>query len=626
MENSRIIAIAFVFYPRKVEYIKDGWDYDTIYSQSVELALLLGDRYEFSTSEIAVLQMFFANRISKYLKDNTEAPGLYVHQELSQELVNILGPQYTVATSDDKIRFYLRCTYFINDGEIHAIIHINNKDIIKLDKSEKLAELPRFNSIIDVSLADLDSCFYEYDQSLINSYIYIVVNNKGLYGLYTESLQCIIPCKFSKISICRRRLYADSHLIKKITYDKDLLDLYIQYDWVDSNNNLTLLWLKDKVGCITPEGIIIPCEYDSIELLTHNYTKNVIPDDIIESDEDKTEEADIDIDKYYILVSKSNKYGVYSTNCQRIIIPTICDSIERTDRWFNGIITTFIVTQNGNKGVINELGDVLVPCIYKYIFLSLGCSNCIIAYISDDECILYRNGKQISRKYQNIRDFHKGIAMVNMGGHYVQSTTNNHQTFKGGKWGLINEYGKVILLCNKYTSMCYIQKENKYLVGQKVNGGTNKYYLLNEQGTMVYDYSSFEEVKLDGDILIVKKDGRYGLSSYWGNLITECQYDEINNFSAGYARVRIDSKYGYIDQKGIIKSPLTSKYLPQYYQEILEKELQALFDDDRLAAYEEYRENQRDMEESAFYALTDGQYGEYNNGVDWDSLMDSLGY
>jgi len=42
--------------------------------------------------------------------------------------------------------------------------------------------------------------------------------------------------------------------------------------------------------------------------------------------------------------------------------------------------------------------------------------------------------------------------------------------------------------------------------------------------------------------------------------------------------------------------------------------------------YSDYREEQKQLEEDTFYALTGGQYGDYHSGIDMDSLMDGLGY
>lgn len=40
----------------------------------------------------------------------------------------------------------------------------------------------------------------------------------------------------------------------------------------------------------------------------------------------------------------------------------------------------------------------------------------------------------------------------------------------------------------------------------------------------------------------------------------------------------------------------------------------------------DYRQEQRQLEEDTFYALTGGQYGDYHAEVNMDDLMDGLGY
>lgn len=40
----------------------------------------------------------------------------------------------------------------------------------------------------------------------------------------------------------------------------------------------------------------------------------------------------------------------------------------------------------------------------------------------------------------------------------------------------------------------------------------------------------------------------------------------------------------------------------------------------------DYRQEQRQLKEDTFYALTDGQCGDFHDGIDMDDLMDGLGY
>ena len=48
----------------------------------------------------------------------------------------------------------------------------------------------------------------------------------------------------------------------------------------------------------------------------------------------------------------------------------------------------------------------------------------------------------------------------------------------------------------------------------------------------------------------VKKDGKWGYINTKGEQIVECKFDYAHNFHEGFARVKKDGKYGYINTKG----------------------------------------------------------------------------
>ena len=81
------------------------------------------------------------------------------------------------------------------------------------------------------------------------------------------------------------------------------------------------------------------------------------------------------------------------------------------------------------------------------------------------------------------------------------------------------------------------------------------------------------------------------------------------------ARVKINNHYGYIDNLGRIVLPIVYSSLASSYNEYLQDQ-----------EYQAWREEQIEMERDSFYAMTEGNYGEYEGGTSWDSLTDSLGY
>ena len=49
---------------------------------------------------------------------------------------------------------------------------------------------------------------------------------------------------------------------------------------------------------------------------------------------------------------------------------------------------------------------------------------------------------------------------------------------------------------------------------------------------------------------LVKKDGKWGYINTKGEQIIECKFDDARDFSEGFAAVKKDGKWGYINTKG----------------------------------------------------------------------------
>lgn len=62
------------------------------------------------------------------------------------------------------------------------------------------------------------------------------------------------------------------------------------------------------------------------------------------------------------------------------------------------------------------------------------------------------------------------------------------------------------------------------------------------------------------EVLVVGKDGKYGVFDYSGKKLTPLKYQSIWNFYSGYARVYVDGKSGFIDKEG-------NEVIPCIYEE-----------------------------------------------------------
>jgi hypothetical protein len=79
----------------------------------------------------------------------------------------------------------------------------------------------------------------------------------------------------------------------------------------------------------------------------------------------------------------------------------------------------------------------------------------------------------------------------------------------------------------------------------------NLYNIINEQGDTIFDVG-FTNIYRDNDtkLLVVEKNGKFGLLDTKGETLVDLIYDYLAPFYDGLAVVKKDGKYGYINPKG----------------------------------------------------------------------------
>lgn len=767
------VAVAFRIWFTE-EYKKSGMDRWVETTQHYIPRILFSQKCQFTAKDIDILDSFCRDTTDVYFESNKGnfdvwgKTSYYFIPELSQRLVEMLGiDKYRVATVDDELQYT-------------NYSHCKNSDISSEWYYVNIAKYPR------ITVAKCRN----------NDYFYIAMTPSYKYGLYTSKGEAVLPCKYDWIY--HNNEYSDSvevngHTVSNLTPDSERLQLLNMYDWVEyGDNNIKYTELENKYGLIFPNGIVIKCEYDKIELngdifILHKgnkqgvlsiYGEYIIPtkyDSIyelnncafrIESENkvgviNKQGELIVPIEFDDIIQScdgtlrvyNSNKMGIMNeygrfiipikyTNIFKIndsayivrtengegvvdilgdnIIPAIYENIEVNEMLIGRPV--YKVSLNNKVGVFDNDGTTIVPCEYENV-LSCNSTQCVIACITERENVLYCNGRQVSRIYQKINNFNEGVAAINMGGYW--KTDYNRTYFTGGKWGLINESGKVIMLCNMFRKLFYIGN-GRYIAMDYNIYNKRVYQVIDKQGHFIKDIKfdvDVDDIQISGlrDIFIVVSNnryglyssdgvtllschydkiniinipnrtedetqsnivlgvynnkyglfssngdeilkctcdrievisiphraynvtpmyrlkilinGKYGLYSLNGEQIIDCRYDDIGEFEKNLsdkcdnayiyvARVKLNEKYGYINNNGEIIIPIKYNYLDESYSE----QSVEWVTEDISNYYAELEQDYRDeMEEAAFYALTDGQCGDYNKG-DWDQFIDSLGH
>lgn len=156
------------------------------------------------------------------------------------------------------------------------------------------------------------------------------------------------------------------------------------------------------------------------------------------------------------------------------------------------------------------------------------------------------------------------------------------QHTKIGKWGAINQDGNEVIAVN-YEEMVIVPDNTKdiFIITTDVNyeAGTYKTIAQNSKGEKLF--TSYETVEAidnfddNGNVwyeecLKVKKDGKYGLINFKGELILDCKYDNIESIKGitnsliieKNGKVGIASNVGSViaEAKYAKAMPLTSKY------------------------------------------------------------------
>lgn len=253
--------------------------------------------------------------------------------------------------------------------------------------------------------------------------------------------------------------------------------------------------------------------------------------------------------------------------------------------------------KNGKWGFINKNGEIVIKCVYD----SVGYFNEGFAPIQKKSKwgFINMSGKEIVPcKYDAVGKFYDGLAVVRKGMKYgiidnkgKEKSGCKHQVaiilpngnYMLGTFPNINEYPAISSpalwdfpsVFKKYDVVAYISPQRQIKVfhssdipryfyipnGLLVVGKNGAYGLVDtkckEQVPCKYQYiDAFSE-----NIAVVKKDGKFGFLSVLGKEIIPCQYENVMIFSNNLAPVKDKEKWGFINKEGI-------KIIPCLYDEV----------------------------------------------------------
>ena len=211
---------------------------------------------------------------------------------------------------------------------------------------------------------------------------------------------------------------------------------------------------------------------------------------------------------------------------------------ENENLWYEQDVLK--VMQNGKYGLINLNGKQILPCEYDNITVIQGIENSLIIEKNGQKGLCNDSGSVlIEPQYTEIK---------NLGETYKDGyiTVNSE-----GKYGVISATKQQILE-NKFDEIKQIYLGSNYLV---IEGGKEK--LVNSSGETLIE-NGFDDIKSNttrGVIFVL--NNLYGEMSTSGEILIEAKYQDLKQVKEGIYIAKQNDKYGIIDESIQEKLPFS---------------------------------------------------------------------
>lgn len=196
--------------------------------------------------------------------------------------------------------------------------------------------------------------------------------------------------------------------------------------------------------------------------------------------------------------------------------------------WYNNEVLKF--EKDGKYGLIDFSGKEVLPANYENISTMQGIEKTLIL-TKDGKYGLYNSVSKTvfaDTTYTSVAPFGK---TYNDG--YIVKNEN-------GKYGILGSEGKIILDAT-HDKIMKVSGNDKYVVQDGV-----KTKLISKDGTTILETGFDEIIEIDGDNLVIKKAGKYGIINTTGETLIDPAFDYLENCFGDYYIAKTAGNYGVI--------------------------------------------------------------------------------
>ena len=439
----------------------------------------------------------------------------------------IIGIRTLLTTNTNEKTTSISSYYPVFTNEKWGVIDEKGNIIIE-PNFEEMITIPNRNKDIFICMENVNYEENTYNVKVLNS------KNKEIFTGY-DLVEAI-----ENIDASNNMWYEDNVLkVKKgelyglIDFSgKEILEpKYQEINALKGTKNSLIIKQNDKLGLSDNKGnVIIKPEYKEIKSIQENYQNG------------------------YIVVNQDNKYGIIDFTSQ-VIVETGYEDIKQ--------ITgnhMYVVKQDGKWKLINSKKETLIENVND------------VTQILEDKIIIKKDnqyGILLVSGEEKIKPQYEELSSI-FNDYYLAK--------KSGKYGIINSVNEQVLSF-QYSKITY-KKDADFVVAEKENVAmgeiyNNKFekkldgivsdinaekgyiriYIENEYKyyNLSFEEKTSTEFLQNNNLLLSKKDGKYGYINRDGNLVIDYTYEdaqELNEY--GYAAVKKDGKWGAIDKTGAV--------------------------------------------------------------------------
>jgi hypothetical protein len=398
----------------------------------------------------------------------------------------------------------------------------------------------------------------------------------GYWGLVTEHGKYIMEPQFEEVKAYPNYFIATLKYRERKIYSWNLKPLTFEsyLNIADSSGGLWAVQNNiDLWGYLNAKGELkIPCRYSKAEPFKNGLAK-----------------VTLNGNSYYI--NSHEEQIINSSECTYYESGFLKVNSAFRKSWIKGMheydqLTIlsdnyYRIKSKNNYGILNDNGNLILPCEYSNIELSND-QKFFIAQKKKTYYLYNTSGQLIGpphKRFERVIDVAEGLIKIKYKGglgfcdleDQIVISTQYDATglFQHGicavklrgKWGYIDRDERFVL-------QPYYNEPALFYGDAGILKENNEYHLINKKGKLTIEYPLISiERTLDGFYIIQNKAGLYGLANASGKELFPPKYKAIKAYEGGIFIVTDDEYSGVIDGTG--KIILSIKYHTLFYDSVL---------------------------------------------------------